>query len=185
MPEAEELVLKVKSHPKPFAYKLGDKVYVAEQKNYRVFHQKCPVCGGTKKVVYNGYELRCTYCDKVPAAITVHDFTVREYIVYEITVKSPLVKYAYEKKNIGKPEFLPEISGAKAFYSSGDESDVISVPRMEGRTDVGYGRFAFTTKKAASEYVKGLMENEKMLLAKFNEEHGTDYEYPFGDPAQK
>lgn len=179
-----ELHLNVNDKP-DFEY--GQKLYVVEPdptgNNSTAFSEKCPVCDNTRKINYKGYELKCSYCDRLSANyISIRKYVVREYFVNEFVVEGP-------ESISGMKTQLPVVKKICAFTRWGHGYNDIKKKQLfvydvdpddqQIKEDRRMDNFVFTSKNAAYHALEIIMEKERDNLNKFNDEHGTSYEFPY------
>lgn len=76
-------------------FEIAEECYTYARKNIEI---DCPVCKGTKKIIYNGYEIPCKQCDyfgKVSTkqtVVTPHKVKIRR-IIANIWKDVTIVKY--------------------------------------------------------------------------------------------
>lgn len=174
---------------------IGDRVYTVYSVNSQGLREKCPVCGGKKKIMVPRLDKRgeeeivCSYCEyrgkNDNTLVVLRNYEMKEWIVHKFIIEGVTKKAAYGTKS-GYNELL-SISGINAFSKSrGDNYSTINLPTnidMYNRMDEEYTSTKYFTSKAkAEECLKELIQAEKKKLAVFNEKHGTDHKWPFPEP---
>lgn len=180
----------------PEVYQIGRKLYAIRTKNHHGFQQKCPVCDGTRKLTYRGYEMPCPYCMKignsagtVGSQITVRTFVVEEFIVRAVEINGSDTKADYEPKRRESIYGQPRITKVTAFTRRDNSYrgvEEVSVPGGRFldpdeellRKDVELSKIMFTKRAKAEEAKKILIEVEKQKLTEFNVKFGCCFEYP-------
>lgn len=180
----------------PEVYQIGQKLYAIRTKKHYSFQQTCPVCDGTKKISYRGYEMPCPYCVRignsagvVTSMITVRTFIVEEFIVRAVEIKGSDTKADYEPKRRESVYSQPRITNVTAFtrrdngYRGVEEVSVPGGRFLDPddellKKDVELTKIMFTKRAKAEEAKKILIEVEKQKLSEFNEKFGCSYEYP-------
>lgn len=163
---------------------LGQKIYVIDQTSIAIFRAICPVCEGTMKITYKGYELKCTYCynDTIPSH-SVQGYCVEEYIVNEIIIKGPDRKNAYTPRGQLEYRNLPRIAEVGAICGKYKKSllpgdSFIDPDKNTILGALSVSDYMFTSRALANEAITFLVEREKERLAEFNAKYGCDYEFP-------
>ena len=155
-------------------FQYGQKLYVVEpdptlncNRNRVTFSEKCPVCDNTRKIQYRGFELKCTYCDRVG----VNYICIEKYTVSGIKSELPVIKNIRMFTRWGRG-----FSDCKT-----KEINMRNVDPKDERLVAEHRSvdFVFTSKEAAAHALELLIENDKKRLNEFNKEHGTEYKYPF------
>lgn len=180
----------------PPVYEIGRRIYAVRTKQYYMFQQTCPVCDGTKKITYRGYEMECPYCVRrgardgsVASAIRIRTFKVEEFIVRSVEICGPDTKSAYEPRNKDDIFNVPKINKVTMFtrrdngYNGVEEITVQQGSYLDPTDEVVRNALqieamAFTSRAKAAAAKKILVEMEKQRLAEFNEKFGCSYEYP-------
>ena len=187
--------------PSPFA-KIGAEVYVVTAVDHATFRTVCPVCGDTKQLNVNGFEIPCSFCtdthhtsDNDRPAITVHRYSVCVYQVYEITVSGTCRKASYTRIKNGNatPSDYPAVTSIWAFMPAvtGREQDAHKrkVPCYPDdpyefpsriRLHMGWSG-CYGTKTEAEVVCRALNMREKNVLRDFNEKFGNNHSYPWHD----
>lgn len=181
-----ELKINLEREPR-FHY--GQKLFVVRKANTKSYSEVCPVCKGERKVTIGGIsDLLCPYCQvsngRKATYISVQEFVVLECFVNEIKIKGDTTKNLCAGQEAPFPQIY--ISG---FTRVGNGYGSVYSVRLDNPRyidEVPKDRLfalpedcVYTTKKGAEELKKMFIEYQKDELRKFNEEHGTNYEYPF------
>ena len=116
-----------------------------------------------------------------------YDYEIVENIINEVHIKGPTVKKAYD----GQPskENLPSVS-LLMFCKTGNGYDSVYKrtvtdnaryinPQPDNLSEYLVRDYIFTDKKLAIAVVRALKKADQQKLVKFNEQHGTNHEYPF------
>lgn len=83
-------------------FDIGEECYTYARKNMEI---TCPVCKGTKKIIYNGYEIPCKQCNtsgKIVSKQTVvalHKVKIRRIIA---SIWSDIVTVKYKVDSVGE-----------------------------------------------------------------------------------
>lgn len=180
----------------PSVYEIGRKLYAIRTKRHYSFQQTCPVCDGTRKITYRGYEMDCPYCVRVgnsagtvTSTITVRAFVVEEFIVRSVTISGSDTKADYEPKRRNSIYGQPRIRSVTAFtrrdssYRGTEEVEVPGGRFLDPdedllRKDIELSKILFTKRAKAEEAKRILVEVEKQKLSEFNEKFGCSHEYP-------
>ena len=181
----------------------GDKVYIIVRNGNKVFREPCPVCDDTKKINVRGFELKCPYCDVHPNdntnTLVLCRHVVEEVFVNQIVIEGPVEKGAYKRYMSGDPRGndCPTIKRVLGFYKHGNgygSERVVTIPTWEGAYDPDeevlqkaisgqktgtFTDYVFSDRKGAERALAMQEEYDRELLRKFNEEHGTNHEYPW------
>ena len=155
----------------------------------KYFKEKCPCCGDDGFIMHNGFKVRCSVCGNSRNGITIRNWAVREYTVCEILLRGPDVKRAYgnNKKYEDYPcvKMIRGFSRVRAGYDNVEfaplpirDEEIDPTPAtFEKRHDIT--DYAFTTKEAAEQCCRLLIEAERKKLRAFNEEFGTNHVFPY------
>ncbi len=192
-PKTAKLEFVVRGEP---LFYYGQKLFAIYPTNSKRFFEPCPVCDDSQKVKIRDFEFECPACrrnstysgERIKNDIVLSDYKIIEYIVNEVEIKGPNYKSAFS----GETEYfdLP-FASFKAFERSGNGYNNVSSKNVSNssfsidpsedtvvESECISGYF-FTKKKFAMDAIKPLKERDRSLLKQFNEEHGTNYEYPF------
>lgn len=183
-----ELKINLEREPR-FHY--GQKLYIVRTGNSKYFNEPCPICNDEKKITLKGIEgLSCPYCQtsyrgrNTNNNIGVHEYRVIECFVNKIELEGEETKSLYGAG--GPPKPMIRISGftreGNGYSGIGTVHLTNSVRVDEYPENPSYNfldAYVYTTKKGAEVLKKMFVDKEKEELQKFNEEHGTNYEYPF------
>lgn len=166
-------------------FNFGQKLYGFRKSNTKRFLEPCPICDGTKKIVYRGVELNCPYCAENydRNCCYVNKWTIVEFIIYKAEIYGEPVKNNY----FGKTEKLPRIRFKAFTRQSTAFSDFRDVFVLEPRVDVDVSKaienpwsdYLFTEKRKAMDVVDMLNAKEVEILEEFNLDHGTEHKYHF------
>lgn len=180
---------------KPIFAEMGKKAYLIRNgkghyDSGKSFREKCPCCGDARKILYNGFEVKCSVCDSVKASITLREWHVEEYIVNSITVTGPDYKNAYGKNP--QRDDLPRITEISGFHRTANGYSNVThhkIPERDEFVDVTPEKlkleffdsnvYAFTSRAKAEAVMELLIQQDREKLTKFNTEHGTNHQYPF------
>ena len=180
----------------PIFAEFGKKAYVVTKGHgrydeYTAFKEKCPCCGDAGTIIYNGFELKCSYCEKHRSYISIKNWVVEEYIVNGIQLAGPDRKKAYG--NMRLESDLPQVTKIQGFCRSGNGYDNVKtrdIPARDNDVDRPLEKIlrlpscvetvAFTTRALAEEVCEAMKNIEREKLAAFNEAHGTHHEFPYG-----
>jgi len=176
-------------------YHYGETVYVLEPEYCKwgsksvYLREKCPLCDDTRKISVRGYEFTCLMCssNNKHTSTSLDKWRVTPFIVNSFEVHGGTRKSAYKPSTMYDAENLPTIRLWKGFCKIG--TDVRTIDFIKNVTEavdveeindaVHYSSKVFRDKKLAVAVCRRLHEIQKETLARFNEEHGTAYEYPF------
>lgn len=182
-----EFNIKLQKEPK---FKYGQKLYIVEpdpttRYHDKSFSEKCPVCDNKRTISYRGYEIKCSYCDRLGANyVTVTKYVLREYYVNKIVIEG-------SNTASGLRSSLPEVTEIRAFTRwnnsfDGYKTRDVLIRNIDPEGDLEallgkreYDSFVFTSKEAAQKALEIIMNNERTKLEKFNEQHGTTHEFPY------
>lgn len=91
-------------------FEIGEECYTYVRENTKI---QCPVCKGTKKIIYNGYEIPCKQCDafgKISTKqmiVTSHKVKIRRIIASiwnDVTTIKYKVDFIGEYINVSRNE---------------------------------------------------------------------------------
>lgn len=172
----------------------GKKVYVIEAVGSQTFQSVCPICDDTKKVTIRGQEFDCPYCNSYRygsivnnrTRIEMRNYQPVEYIINEMWIRGEETKSAYKGYDlpVARIRFVgftkkgnsDRTTRTRNFYDiSFDNYGLESCDVTHDRS----GAFSFKKKSEAVAVAKMMHEQQAELLKKFNEENGTNHEYPF------
>ena len=176
----------------PFYY--GMKVFVvkADPRNRsKMFTDKCPVCGDSRRVEIKGYNLPCPMCNSSSRprsdaiAIDLTNFIVIEFIINELSIKGDYYKkdYAPSSNKLPRAEWKGFARWGYGYQDMETRkfTDFDFYDKDAEAVDLksSISSYCFYTKADANKFCKRLHERQKEILDKFNAEHGSDHQYPF------
>lgn len=179
----------------PVFAEFGKKAYIitCSRNETKYFKEKCPCCGDTKKIQYNGFEVKCSICATQRGYISLENWHVEEYIVNDIRIVGPDYKKCYDKDHgKRKPEDYPRVTEINGFHRTANGYNNVLNHKIPIRSQFvdpepntqtinlfEIEQFAFTTKAKADAVCEAIRQKDRDALMKFNQEHGTNHLYPF------
>ena len=173
----------------------GQRVYVLDKTDCKIYTEKCPICDDAKKISVKGMEFDCPYCrgyrtERQATQFAIYDYAPYEYIINKIEIIGEENRSAYSKDGciVGNRYPMAKYSGFTKFGNSLNSIRTRSFSRYDFREhspnvpllgrSIG-GEYCFLLKADAKAFSKRIHERQKEMLDRFNTEHGTNHEYPF------
>lgn len=177
---------------KELPVKFGQRLFIIRPSESDMIREKCPICDDLGKITLKGIAgLACPYCsgylshaDRSRNNIPIHKYSIYECVVnrMEFVGEETVNKY----KDDGYPS--PRVN-MRGFYKTGNGyHNTYDVPLMNAKIDVIPENFAgtssdyvFTTRKLAEQARRKYVEYEIAGIDRFNDDHGTDFTYPWDE----
>lgn len=168
-------------------FEYGQRLYVIDSDDMHTFKDKCPVCGGTRKIVYNGFLLNCPKCDeRCQKEIRLRNYIILEYILNGFSVNGPRDAACFDDNKIADFDNLPIVTWyGFARWPSGEPSvdkfsglDLEPINPETVNLQRNCSGAAFLDYHSAQKFCRRLHERQKAMLDEFNQTYGTNHKYP-------